>query len=131
MSSMMASIFYNYGNFSTGPLEITITGLTAGARYSVNEFTYDDNDANRVNETFAINGVTTNVFSMAPFVSYLVSNVATANMSGDIILDVTQPAHGTAILSGFLIAQTPEPSGLVLLGLGVAALLWKVRRRCA
>jgi hypothetical protein len=132
MSAMISTIFYNFANAGAGPIEITMGNLTPGGSYLLSAFTFSDGVSPRTNETFTINGVQTDQFSMGANVSYLVTNTVKANGSGDIVLDVTSPfpVQGTPILSGFVVSAVPEPSSLMLLGLG-AALLLRVRRRRA
>jgi len=121
---------------STGPLTLTIAGVTANTTYALTLFAYDSGIAAGA-ETFTAAGATSGGPGTVDFVG---ASTPTTNLQYSTTIDVSSTsttltieetgAANTIRLNGFELSAVaaPEPSSVALIGLGALVLLINRRR---
>ena len=133
MAEMIRNIFYSTANSGAGPLTFTMSNLTPNALYRIDLFTYSGDLTRTNNYSYNGNSPDGATWIQTAGVSYLVQNTIAANGSGQIILNISIPnptaSNLNPILSGMAVSLVPEPSAIVLIGLGAAITVVRGRRR--
>src|ERR1041384_362491 len=101
-----------FANPGTGPLTLTIGGLTALKSYQVDLFVRDNGGGR--NENFTFNGAQLNSFIAGAGVYYDVRESVVSDGSGMITVALTSPTATFPFLNAFSVTEVPEPSTVML-----------------
>jgi len=119
----------NSGNFAS----FTVSGLTAalgGKNYNITVYHFSDNPSNGIGEFTSTAGTPTTIQEAST--GALTGNYGTStisNVSGDsFTFSGVSGSSGRETISGFTVVAVPEPSSVILLGLGGFALILRRRK---
>jgi hypothetical protein len=128
---------YYYANFSAAPLNLSISGLTGGASYTLQIFSYDSGHTNSVINWSPSGSTTGTSGSVGPTPTtpvndeYSTTLTLVADGGGNLTVQGIDAAALHPRLNGFILsaAAVPEPSTIASMGLGLAFLALRLRRR--
>ena len=130
---------YAHAHYTTSSLSFTLSGLAANTQYNV--YLYGEVGTGLGTEVnpvqFTVNGVTNTLSNSSSFDGTFVEDreyvvlTTTSDATGTLNGTVVCPIESYAIFNGLQVSSIPEPSTIVLLGMGICGLLayaWRKRK---